>query len=115
MKLAGQQKTGTVITETILKRTGHQKGIVEDVSHTDVVGPFTDDPVHAMVGATVATTLARNYHSAHISVMIQIPVPATADGLKTGLDYCFEKANKVLQKHLKGANEALDILVVSRQ
>lgn len=115
MKLSREQKTGTVITETIVKRTGNQKGIVKDVSYTEVVGPFTDNPVHAVVGATVGTTLARNYHSAHISVMIHIPVPATPQGLKDGLDYCFEKADKVLQTHLKGANEALDELAMSRR
>lgn len=115
MKLVNTNQTGIVITEKSLKRTGNQKGVIREESETEVVGPFSLDPVHAVVGATVATTLARNYHSVHIGVTIQIPVPATPEGLKNGVAYCFDKADKVMQKHLKGASEALDELASSRR
>lgn len=104
---------GNVTVEKTVKRTGNQKAVLREEAETEMVGPFSLDPVHAVVGATVGTTLARNYHSVHISVMMQIPVPASPEGLKNGFDYCFEKANKVLQKHLKGANDALTELASS--
>ncbi len=106
--------SGNVIAERTMTRAP-DKQLVTSESDTEQVGPFTLDPVHATVGATVATTLSRNYHSAHISVSITIPVPATPNGLRDGFDYCFEKANKVMNKHLKGANEALDELATSRR
>lgn len=83
-------------------------------NHTEKLGPFCRDEVHARVGGSVSATLARNYHSVNVMVSVNIPVHATEEGVDKGLEWCFEKANEVFNEQMKGANRALDKMAGKR-
>jgi hypothetical protein len=102
-------ESGTVQVERTLRRN-KDKQVLKRESHTEGVGPFSRDPVHARVGATVSATLSRNYHAVSVSVTVNIPAHATDEGVDEGLSWVFSRANKELNQQLAGANRALDKL-----
>jgi hypothetical protein len=98
--------SGQVIVERTTRRN-EGKEVLDRETRTEGLGPFTRQEIHARVGTSVSATLSRNYHSVNIGVTINIPVDATTEKIDEGMDWVFRKANRVLNKELKGAKDAL--------
>jgi hypothetical protein len=98
--------SGTVMVERSMKN--RQGTVIAHENATTVLPPFSREEVHARVGGSVSSTLARNYHSVSVMVSINIPVHATKRSIDQGLAWCFERANIELNTQLEGANIALN-------
>ncbi len=109
MKLLSRNHySGTVTVERTVKKGNGT--VVTRQNHTNGVGPFCRDVVHAQVGGTVSAKLSRNYHSVEVSVSVHIPAHPTEDGVDAAAAWCFTKAGDICRAQLVGANKALDKL-----
>ena len=106
MKLGQNQRhSGTVVTERVAKDKDGK--VLARQSRTERLGPFSRDEHAARVGATVGTTLSRNYHAVQIQVTVNIPAHPSEEGVDAGLAWVFSKCNDVLNEQLIGARKAL--------
>jgi hypothetical protein len=99
--------TGTVTVERTLKDGGKKGKTLVRQSSTEGLGPFSREDNPARVGATVGTTLSKNYHTVTIQVNVNIPTHATEEGVDAGIKWVFDKAGDVLNEQLRGARKAL--------
>lgn len=115
MKLTNRHHdSGALTVERVAKRHGRNAKELVRQNETTGLGPFNREENPARTGCAVGATLARNYHSVSIQVTINIPAHPTEKGVEEGLNWCFRKANSVLNEELKSANRALDKLARRR-
>lgn len=88
------------VKEKIVQR-GHDAGTLHEHEETESVGPFSVNPVHAEVRASLRVTPSRNYQSIAVECSIMIPVEPNADAIQAGYDWAFDECDRQVSRRMK--------------
>lgn len=94
------------ITEKITERGNNPRTIHED-ARTTAVGPFTVNPVHAEVRASLRVTPSKNYQSISVECSIMVPVDANEDAIQRGYEWAFDQCDKNISERMKVMQKVL--------
>lgn len=100
-------RSGQALTKQEVKRSGNDPALLSSESQTQVLGPFTVDPVHAEVRASLRVTISENYHSATVECSVMIPTQANAEAAQAGYEWAHDFCARNINEKIKKVRSAL--------